>query len=112
VGVVQCTARKGKRYKTDHQASIRYECIFMSETFFTPFFDGNNAVKDAFVIKMLLWQNVFFSPLQLFAKFEKAFIAVLTRLVSRIKITLSLKIQLKQHHISYVKIVYKHNMMR
>jgi hypothetical protein len=36
------------------------------------------------------------------------FEARLIRLVGRIKITLLLKIQLKQHHILYVKIVYKH----
>ncbi len=51
------------REKTDHQASNRNECIFMSETFFIPFFDGKNAVKDVFVIKMFLWQNAFFQSI-------------------------------------------------
>ncbi len=40
------------------------------------------------------------------------FIAVLIRLVTRKKITLLLKIQWKQHHILFIKIVNKHNMMR
>ncbi len=34
----------------------------------------------------------------------------LIRLVAQIEITLLLKIQWKQHHILYVKIVYKQNM--
>ncbi len=40
------------------------------------------------------------------------FKAVLVRLVIRIKITLLLKTQWKLHNILYVKIVYKHNVMR
>jgi hypothetical protein len=43
--------------------------------------------------------------------FFSCFNAVLIRLVSQIKITLLLKKQQKHHLISYVKIVYKHNMM-
>ncbi len=39
------------------------------------------------------------------------FNAAIIWLVSQIKITLLLKIQWKQNHILYVKIVYKHNMM-
>ncbi len=41
---------------------------------------------------------------------EPYFNAELIGLISQIKITLVLKIQLKQHHILNVRIVYKHNM--
>jgi hypothetical protein len=41
-----------------------------------------------------------------------SFNAVLISLVARIEITLLLKIQWKQHHILYVRIVYKHKMTR
>ncbi len=43
---------------------------------------------------------------------NQIFNAVIIKFVSWIMITLSLKIQWKQHHILYVMFVYKHNMMR
>jgi hypothetical protein len=43
-------------------------------------------------------------------KMFKFFNAGLIRLFARIDITLLLNVQWKQHHISYVKIVYKYNM--
>jgi hypothetical protein len=57
--------------------------------------------------------GTFFQKFGVFAKswIQQRLIAVLIRLVSQIKVTLLLKIQWKQRHILYVKIVYKQNMM-
>ncbi len=62
------------------------------------------------------FEKTFHNQIQIFdlyisAKKVHFFNSVLIRFVGQIKITLLLKIPWKQHHISYVKIVYKQNMM-
>ncbi len=60
-------------------------------------------------VSKVYWMNIV-STLSNFLILDY-FNAVLIGLFSQIRITLLLKIQCEQHHILYVKIVYKHNMM-
>jgi hypothetical protein len=72
--------------------------------------------EDNFIIKALV--KTLTTNANIFTKLIKGssmgsshtFNIVFIRLASQINITFFLKIQWKQHHILYVKIVYKHNM--
>ncbi len=87
---------------------------------------GKSGLVSCFEWEIIFWEKCFGSKeikkmlrisrqiktwlLKLYTEYLHIFNTVLIRLVSWIKITLLLKIQWKQHHILYIKIVYKHNM--